>query len=368
MPETVLLSQYPLPYHKLGSWTTLYMNYLNTDHQIDHIICEKPIKSPLFKNVNYVTFRKSFKFKVIQKITKNTQYQYIKKLKKLIKPGNKYVIQIVDNFKIVPQIEELITAYYQRSDFYIQFFYHSYPPFLSKEKGISFFKFVNEIVLLTKSSATIHEDYYKIKPHNFSILYNGIDSRKFFSISEKEKIIRKNEMGYSGKKIFLWVSQDKPKKGLDLLLKVWKTISEKYPDILLLVAGSTRVIESNSIQILGKVPNDMMPQYYQMADYYVFPTLCEEGFPMSLSEAVKCGCHCIASSIGGVPEVLNYGTYGKLVTEPFSEMAWTEAIEEALKYKKNPYLIPEDIYSINQWVDGMNTLINNAKIKLQRSS
>lgn len=51
MAKVILISQFPLPYPKIGSWTTLYQNYLNGDHAIDYIICEQPDEQ--FQNVEY---------------------------------------------------------------------------------------------------------------------------------------------------------------------------------------------------------------------------------------------------------------------------------------------------------------------------
>ena len=363
MPETILISQFPLPYHKIGSWTTMYGNYLTSAHQIDHIICEKPHEK--YSHIKYHTFKRGFRLRIHQKLKKNNQIPYIKRLKKIIMPNGKYIIQIVDNFKLASQVVKFISLHYNRSDIYIQFFYHGFPPFLNQQDGALFFKSIDDTILLTKRSLEEHHTYYGVDKSKFSILHNGIDGQKFFPISQNHKVKIKDKLGVSDKKVFLWVSQDKPKKGLDLLLRVWNTISKKYPDVVLLIAGSTRKIDDRSIKVLGKVSNDLLPEYYQASDFYLFTTQCEEGFGMSLTEALKCGCYCIASALGGVPEVLNYGAYGKLIKDPFSEEAWIDTIEESLVEKDTSYLIPEDIYSIDQWISGMNTLITGAKLRLQ---
>ena len=41
MVKVILISDISLPYAKIGSWTTLYKNYLQGKHQIDCIICYK---------------------------------------------------------------------------------------------------------------------------------------------------------------------------------------------------------------------------------------------------------------------------------------------------------------------------------------
>ena len=74
----------------------------------------------------------------------------------------------------------------------------------------------------------------------------------------------------------------------------------------------------------------------------------KEGFGLVLAEALKCGCYCIASNLGGVPEVLNFGRYGVVLNEPYSVEQWVLAMQDAvgvLRIKhENPYLknIPKE--------------------------
>ena len=66
MPQVILISQVPLPYSQIGSWTTLYQNYLADNHQIDYIVCEKPeyffpeVKYCIVENTNFLKIQKIF--------------------------------------------------------------------------------------------------------------------------------------------------------------------------------------------------------------------------------------------------------------------------------------------------------------------
>ena len=153
---------------------------------------------------------------------------------------------------------------------------------------------------------------------------------------------------------------------MDFILDIWKKIHLCNKNTVLLVVGATRNSPMDGVQFFGKIPNQELPKYYQMADCYLFSTLCHEGFGLSLIEALHCGCYCIASSMGGVPEVLQYGKLGKLIENPHFQQEWEAAILDFLNQKEgNNIVIPKTLYSTQSWNSGMNTIIENAKNRMQ---
>ena len=362
MPKVILLSQVQLPYHKTGSWTTLYKNYLVDDHQIDIIICEQP--NYYFQDIQYETFKPDFWFKVYRRITKDRFHQYIKALESVIKIGEKYVLQIVDNFGLASALLKHLHKKNIRSVCYIQFFYHGYPPMLNKESGNLFFEGIDEMILLTNASYKQHCLFYSSLACRISILYNGIDTSKFFPVSDMDKEKLKLKFNLERKKVFVWCSQDRPKKGLSLLLDVWIRIWRKHSNIALIVIGASQKRPIPGVRYMGEISNDLLPEYYQLADVYLFPTLCQEGFSLSLTEALHCGCHCIASSLGGVPEILQHGKLGQLIDNPHFLGEWERAIGDYLTGKAPTYNFPKDLYTSKQWNKGMNRLIENSKLNL----
>lgn len=359
MVKVILISQVPLPYSKIGSWSTLYGNYLQHNNQIDYIVCPKP--NQRFQNVEYSFVKEGYLQKIINKITKKRFINFCEALKKIIKPNEKYIIQVVDNFKIIPEIQNFLEINKFRNQCYIQFFYHGFTPFLSKEKSYSFFHSINEMVLLTKDSYKCHLEYYDSLPIRFSILNNGIDTNKFFQLSENKKNELKRIKNIKSKNVFIWCSQDRPKKGLDFILDVWKKVYSDNKEIELIVIGANRDISIKGVRFLGKIPNSQIAEYYQLSDVYLFPTLCQEGFGLTLIEALHSGCYCMASKIGGVPEVLNYGILGKLIDNPHFASEWVEAIELYLKNKPTFEKISSELYSKEKWGFDMDEIIISAK-------
>lgn len=359
MPKVILISQHPLPYHQVGSWSTLYKNYLTQNrHKIDHVICEKP-HQPL-ENVSYTFVQKRWIDKLQQKRLKNPYIGYINALERTLKRGEKYVIQLVDNFGIIPHIQAFLTKNNLRQDCYLQFFYHGFAPFYGNFQSRTFYENIDEMVLLTHDSYKAHRDYYTVLPCRFSVMHNGIDTSKFLSLSQPEKTALKEKMGAAGKTVFVWCSQDRPKKGLDFILDVWKKVVQGRKDIELWVIGAKRVSNFQHTRFFGKIPNDELPAFFKAADCYLFPTLCHEGFGMSLIEAMHCGCYPIASALGGVPEVLAYGDYGTLIENPHFEEAWEQAVVDYLKEMPQSPKLHQDLYSTRAWNKAMDKLIDVA--------
>ena len=358
MSKVILISQIELPSSSIGSWTTLYKNYLEGNHEIDYLICPEPKNK--FNNITYQFTSHSFIDKIKSKIYKKSHLSALAALSKIVKNDGKYIIQVIDNYKIVPDIVSLLQKLKIRENCKIQFFYHGFPPYLDKEKGLVFFQNIDELILLTQDSHKAHLRYYSDLPCMVSILPNAIDANKFYKLDTVEKENQKQILNITGKQVFLWCSQDRPKKGLQVALDLWNAIYE--PNRILLIIGSSRTEQIPGVIFLGKIPNSELPKYYQVSDVYLFPTLCEEGFGLSLIEALSCGCYCIASALGGVPEVLQYGKYGKLINNPLDSSEWELAITE---YCTNPIAfeeLPNNLYTFENWRSGMNRIINEAKV------
>jgi L-malate glycosyltransferase len=359
MPKVLLISQFPLPFSSIGSWTTMYKNYLQSSHQIDCVICPEPTAK--FEGVQYSFVSNTFFDKINRKLQKNPYLGYLKALKKIVQPNERYLIQIVDNYGIVKPLQEFLIENKIRENCYLQFFYHSFAPFHENFYGRWFFESVDEMVLLTYDSYLAHKNYYTILPTRFSVLHNGIDTQKFFPLSETEKKKIREEKGVSNKKVFVWCSQDRLKKGLHIILDVWKKIYATRQDVVLWIIGCEPKTPQEGVVYLSKIANDLLPSYFQASDCYLFPTLWHEGFGLSLIEALHCGNYCIASSTGGVPEVLQYGKLGKLIENPHFIAEWEQAILDFLENKQLYPLVDKNLYSSEAWNIGMNEIIHNAK-------
>lgn len=364
--KVVLISQYPLPYKKIGSWTNLYKKYLlDSNNKIDYIVCKNPEKK--FDSVSYKIVSSSYYYNLKTKFFYESRFDnYINALLAIIKNENKktkYILQIVDNSGIVIKLNKILKKKKIRDRFYIQYFFHGFSCPISQEKSNLFFGAIDEFITLTNSSSHRILSSYNIGSLKISVLNNGVDKKLFFRLSEEEKIEKRKILGLELKTVFLWCSQDKPKKGLSIILQAWSVFYKKHTNAELWVIGTNKIdLENNNgIKYFGRINNDKLSEYLQIADVYLFPTLYEEGFGLSLVESLHCGLYCIASNLGGINEVLNNGKYGVLINKPQLPQNWINEMELYMMGKNEYKLFPSNLYTIENWKENMNQLIESAK-------
>lgn len=56
-------------------------------------------------------------------------------------------------------------------------------------------------------------------------------------------------------------------------------------------------------------------KYLQTADIFVYPSICQEVFGISIVEALAYGVPCVAFKVGGIPEIISSGFNGFLATD-----------------------------------------------------
>ena len=369
--ETILISELPLPFHKVASWTNMYGYLLdNKTHPFDYVICPKPKVEA--SGINYQYLRQ---VNVIDKVknklpSKSRHGNYIEALDKIIKPKKKYVIQIVDNSGIVVPIQKYLIEKHDRTDFYIQYYFQGFAPIVTRKKGKDFLYAINEFFFLSRLSYKAYLRFYDDCPFKARILYNAIDINKFHTVDKDRKRDLRNQLGINeNDKLFIWCSQDRPKKGLHIALEAFEKVYKTNQNTKLLIVGINRDIHQDGVINVGRVRNMELPIYYQMSDVYLFPTLWKEGFGIVLAEAMYCGCYIIGSDQGSVREVLGDGKYGVLIEYPNLVDEWVVAMHNAveeLSNNGNRYTerIPKDLYSLDKWCELINQYVEEAKQKL----
>lgn len=213
------------------------------------------------------------------------------------------------------------------------------PPFSLKVKKVSSAKIVYHIhnSKLTKGSDYAEELYYVadqiicvsdfitkevksiVNNDNKCItVHNGIDLNAF-SPNRKSSICRKDIGLTEDDFVLLFSGRINREKGISELLDAIISIKE-FSNIKLLVIGSSfyggsstedRFINSlkdktecisNRIFFTGFIPYDKMPDYLQMADVAVIPSVWDDPFPTTVLEAQAMGLPIITTRRGGIPE------------------------------------------------------------------
>lgn len=363
--KTVLLSTASLPHTGVASWTTRMNYFLEKENSLDYIIGPySTIKIDKPKQI--FTKPLTFTDKIKRKFNRINRFNnYIRGLQEVLKQEQQIILQVKDNIGLLKAVVRFIEKNCLRKRVYIQFHHHT---FQFDKLDENLLNKIDEIVFLTQSSYQYNKQHLNAIPCLVSINNNGVDSTVFHPITSEEKKELKQQLKLNNNNlIFVWCSQNRRKKGLEVVLNAWEEVYKKNKNIQLIVIGIPKEINVYGVISIGLIDNKKLAEYYKVADFYLFSTLCQEGFGLSLIEALKSGCYCIASNYGAVPELLKKGKYGTLISNPNNIDNWIVEIEKAVtvyQYEgENPYAkqIPVNLYDIANWHKRYNTIINNAK-------
>ena len=182
--------------------------------------------------------------------------------------------------------------------------------------------------------------FEKIRP-----IYNGVDSAVFFPRSEEKLVIRK-KLGLNPEDICIGtVGSLRSVKNQALLLTACKKNLPHAPNMQIVLAGDGPLKKDlvAKAQALGLDKNvhfvgarNDIPEVLNAFDIFVLPSL-REGMPNAVLEAMSCGVPVIATSVGGVPEVIEDNKSGILVPsqdEEALEAALADLIREVGKRRR----------------------------------
>jgi glycosyltransferase involved in cell wall biosynthesis len=350
-------------------------NYLlrQSSNPIDIIVC--PEGNENAPNAMYVRLGNPTLISKIKNKTvgKGRFDHYFEALKKVLKDDEKYIIHSIDNSGLMIPLNTFLSENFDRKNFYLLYYYQGFDVLYKDDRAQPFLHAIDELLFLTKASYQYFKNVYNELPMRCNVLYNATNSKQFYKLNILEKEGLKKELGFNSKLTFIWCSQDRQKKGLHIILDVWKRIYNGNPqEMQLLIVGLNREIVQDGVMNIGRVTNDQVAKYFQISDFYLFPSLWKEGFGIVLAEALKCGCYVIASNQGGISEVLGNGAYGKLVENPNFIQEWIEAITASIEeyiandYQNKFYHVHfKQLYDLDTWAEQLSQIINEAKINLQ---
>lgn len=142
----------------------------------------------------------------------------------------------------------------------------------------------------------------------------------------------------SDTKMLLFSGRVFPQKGLKVLIRALKHVRSPFhlivdgdgPDIEKARKLASRLGLENQVEFVGWTPRERHLAYYRDASIVIVPSLWPEPFGMAGIEAMSYAKPVVAFNVGGIPEWLEDGVTGYLVT-PYDVKEMAQRIDYLLK-------------------------------------
>lgn len=255
----------------------------------------------------------------------------LKKLKRLIELAKEYDVLIVHHED--PFLEMYFCSTVRYSKIKGIRYVHSCYGDIRQRYGNIIKEILNRIIMqrsleaadmicyVSKAGRKSCRSLYRVKKEKERIIYNGISDE---ILNEgKEYFLRRKRHDTEGIVSILYVGRLSSIKGIDLLIRAFDKCRHENKLKLIIVGDGEqrRELEElvEKLELKGLVSFEGfktdIKAYLSTADLFIYPSVCEEVFGISIVEAMAFGIPCIANRVGGIPEIINDGENGFLTDE-----------------------------------------------------
>jgi D-inositol-3-phosphate glycosyltransferase len=170
---------------------------------------------------------------------------------------------------------------------------------------------------------------YRASSDSVKIIHPGVDHDLFFPMDRDEA---KSHLEIGAGPVLLSVGRIQPLKGIDLAIRAVSVLPSKSTarPTLVIVGGASgpkgeeeedklrRLAKSlgvsDRVHFVGPQPHEVLATYYAAADALIVGSH-SESFGLTALEAHACGTPVIGTSVGGLPDVVDHGASGFLLSQ-----------------------------------------------------
>ncbi len=204
------------------------------------------------------------------------------------------------------------------------------------------------VISVSELNAKYLQNVYLIPKHKLSVIHNWVDIAEFSPNYSYRTEYRTRFNLAQDTIVFLLVGALWRPKGFHVAIKSFMKFVERFPDALLMIAGTgvdeeslRRLVAENDlirdkVRFLGLWKHSELPYLYNLADIFLIPSIHPEGHAYTLIEAMSCGLPSIATRLGGNIETI--GDAGILVPPRNEDAVLKSMIELAQDARKREYL------------------------------
>jgi glycosyltransferase involved in cell wall biosynthesis len=190
--------------------------------------------------------------------------------------------------------------------------------------------------LIVAPSHGFKKAFLEVFPHlngKTTVIHNGVDPAELNGLCSETTEDAQSPY-------ILCVSNYKKHKAIDVLVQAFKLVCEAIPSAKLVIAGggplrgqmedlASSMGVQDKIQFLGLIKRAELAKLLHNCDAFVLPSRFET-FGIAILEAMACKKPVVATTAGGIPEIIEDGKNGILV-EPDNPTALAEALVTVLR-------------------------------------
>lgn len=174
----------------------------------------------------------------------------------------------------------------------------------------SYIPLSDAVIATSDSQVEVIAKWYAVNPNKIHLVYNGIDINAF--ISRASDIRMRASLGLEQNDfVVLAVARLKREKGVQNIISVMPALTRDHPHLHLLVGGdgesrselvslAARLNVARNVHFLGKIDYNALPDYFNLCDLFVNSTIRENGYDLTIPQAMACAKPVVVSDIRSV--------------------------------------------------------------------
>lgn len=192
------------------------------------------------------------------------------------------------------------------------------------------------VIVISDECKLSYEKFYGL--HNATLIYNG-RKKNTPSFRYQEVLCEINKLKQNGSDlVFVHVARFEKSKNQKLLIQVFNRLEQEGFNFLLLIIGDWSFC--NEAQELAKKANSrihFLGTKHNVTDYLLLGdafclTSIYEGMPISLLEALSCGCTPVCTPVGGIKDIIKDEVTGFL-SQDITEYSYYDAIKRFINQR-----------------------------------
>jgi glycogen(starch) synthase len=179
---------------------------------------------------------------------------------------------------------------------------------------LSVYRRADRAIVLSTAFRDLLARQFVVPLDRIHVIPGGVDVDRF-DIAPSPSECRRTLGWPIDRPIVLCVRRLVRRVGVDTLVDAANILRSRVPDALVLIAGTgplrgeleariTALGLERHVQLLGFVPNELLPAAYRAANLSVVPTATLEGFGLITVESLAAGTPCVVTPVGGLTDVV----------------------------------------------------------------